>query len=219
MNAWRAALAVLLGLVGVTVGCKLLGPIAYYLQPPQIQKPEYEFPPGTLVALVIEARDPRDENPVFSEALYERLVTMLRDGESEATILPWREVTELRHSNADFAKWSLQKVGRALGADQVWYVRIDRLVIRPSPEHPVLTPEVDLHMKLIGVHESPLHARIWPEAKEGHHVSCKRLIGEAADTNPDAADIEARKLGYDTAYWVTMPFIEVDLEKKPPVER
>ena len=33
------------------------------------------------------------------------------------------------------------------------------------------------------------------------------------------ADIEARKLGYDTAYWVTMPLIEVDLEKKPPVER
>jgi hypothetical protein len=219
MNAWRAASAVLLGLVVLTAGCKLVGPIAYYLQPRQIQKPEYEFPAGTRVALVIEARDPQDENPVFSEALHERVVTMLRDGKSEATILPWRKVTELRYANADFAKWSLQKVGRALGADQVLYLSIDRLVIRPSPEHPVLTPEVDLHMKLIGVHEPPLHARIWPEAKEGHPVSCKRLIGEAADANPDAADIEARKLGYDTAYWVTMPFIKVDLEENPPVER
>ena len=78
MNAWRAVSAVLLGLVGVTAGCKLVGPIAYYLQPPQIQKPEYEFPTGTRVTLVIEARDSQHENPVFSEALYERVVTMLR---------------------------------------------------------------------------------------------------------------------------------------------
>ncbi|MBU0616492.1 MAG: hypothetical protein KKI02_02120 [Planctomycetes bacterium] len=219
MCAWRAAPAVLLALVGMTAGCNIFAPIAYYLRPPQIQKPQYEFPPDSPVAIVIEARDPRYENPVFNEALHERMVTMLRDGKSQATILPLREVTDLRQANADFAKWSLQRIGRTLRADHVLYIKIDRLVIHPSPEYPILAPEVDLHIKLIGVNEPAVHARIWPEAKEGHAVSCRRQVAEAADTNPDAADIEGRKLGYDTAYWVTMPFIKVDLEKRPPVER
>ena len=219
MCAWRAAPAVLLILLGATAGCNIFAPIAYYLRPPQIQKPQYEFPPDARVAVVIEARNPRYENPVFDRALHERGGTMLRDGKSHATILPLQQVAELRHSNPDFAKWSLQRIGRELGADHVLHVKVDRLVIHPSPEYPILTPEVDLHLKLISVHEPAVHARVWPEAKEGHPVSCRRQVAEAADTNPDAADIEARKLGHDTAYWVTMPFIKVDLEKRPPVER
>jgi hypothetical protein len=219
MRTRRAATAMLLALLAATAGCNILGPMAYYLQPRQIQKPQYEFPADSRVAVVIEARNPRYENPVFNEALYERVVTMLRDGKSKATILPLQQVTQLRHANADFAKWSLQRIGRRLGADHVLYVRIDRLVIHPSPDYPILSPEVDLHMKVIGVHEPAVHARIWPETKEGHPLSCRRQVAEVADANPDAADIEARKLGYDTAYWVTMPFIKVDLEKRPPVER
>jgi hypothetical protein len=219
MCARRAAPAVLLSLVGLAAGCNIIGPIAYYLQPPQIQKPQYEFPAGSRVALVIEARNPQYDNPVFNNALHERAVTMLREGKSHAEIVPLQRVTELRQSNADFGKWSLQRIGRELRADHVLYIKVDRLVIRPSPDYPILTPEVELHMKLISVNEPAIHARIWPDAKEGQPVSCKRQVAEAADTNPDAADSEARKLGYDTAYWVTMPFIKVDLEKSPPVER
>jgi hypothetical protein len=219
MAARRAAPAVLLTLVGLVAGCQVLGPIAYYLRPQEIQEPQYEFPLGSRVAMVVEARDPRYENPVFNEALHQRAVTMLREGKSQATILPLRAVTDLRQDNPDFARWSLQRIGRELNADHVLYVRIDRLVIRPAPEYPILTPEVELRLKLISVNEPAVHARIWPEAKEGHPISCRRQVAEAADTNPDAADIEARKLGYDTAYWVTMPFIKVDLEKSPPVER
>jgi hypothetical protein len=213
----RAGFFVLAALLSVTGGCNLLGPAAYYLRPRQIQKPEYEFPAGSRVALVVEAARPGHENPVFKEALHERFVEMLREGKSEATVLPPAELTDLRRAHADFGKWSLQKIGRRLRADHLLYVKLDRLVIRPAPEYPILTPTVDLHMKLIGVNEPPVHARLWPEAKEGHPVTCKRAASEASGA--DAADAEARKLGYDTAYYVAMPFIEVDLEKKPPVER
>ncbi len=219
MCARRAAPLVLLVLVGLTAGCNIVAPIAYYLRPQQIQKPQYEFPRGSRVAVVIEARNSRYENPVFNQALHERVVTMLREGKSKATLLPLREVTELRRANPDFGKWSLQRIGRSLRADHVLYLRIDRLVIRPSEEHPLLMPEVALNLKLIGVQEPAVHARLWPDTKDGHPVNCKRQISEASDTDPDAADIATRKLGYDTAYWVTMPFIKVDLEDSPPVER
>ena len=214
-----AAFFVLLALLAQTTGCGIVSAIAYYLRPPQIQKPEYEFAEGTRVAILIEAGQPREENPVFNEALHGRVVAMLKEGEALASVSPLRDVIELRRANPDFKKWSLQKVGRKLQVDEVLYIKIDRLEIRPTPDYPILAPAVDLHVKLIGVSHPSAHARLWPEAKEGHPVSCSRQSVEAVDTNPDAIDVEARKLGHDTAYWVTMPFVEVDLEEKPPVER
>jgi hypothetical protein len=218
MTLPRAGLAVLLTLLGLAAGCNVISAIAYYFRPRDIQKPQYEFPRGSRVAIVIDAARPSDENPVFDRALYERVVEMLREGKSGATVLPLRAVIDLRRANPDFDQWSLQKIGRDLQADQVLYIRIDRLVIRQTPDYPILTPAVDLRMKVIDVSQPGVHARLWPEAKEGYPVSRARQTTEAADTGPDAADTEAKKLARDTAYYVTMPFIEVDLEQPPPVE-
>lgn len=221
MNTRRLRYGALFLLAGLTLAtaCGQLGAIGYYLRPRQIQKPQYEFPAGTRVAVLIEAASAAQENPVFDQALYERMTEMLREGKCEATLLPLHEVLDLRRQNADYAKWSIQRIGRELDADQVLCIKLDTLIIRPTPDHPLLTPEVTLHMKLIGVSEPSAHARIWPEAKEGYLVQCKRQIEQAADENPEGPDSEARKLGHDTAYWVTMPFLEVDLEVTPPMER
>jgi hypothetical protein len=220
MSYPRAGLAVLLALLGMSAGCKqIIGAVGYYFRPRQIQKPQYEFTAGTRVAMVIDAARPGDENPVFNQALHERVVEMLREGKSHATVLPLSAITDLRRANPDFDNWSVQKIGRALQADEVLYIKIDRLVIRQTPDHPVLTPTVEARMKVISASQPPVHARLWPQAKEGHPVHCARQITEAADANPEAADIEARKLGHDTAYYAAMPFIEVDLEENPPVEQ
>ena len=219
MTILRTAAVLPALLLPLMAGCNFLGPIAYYLSPPQIQEPEFEIPAGGTVALLIEGRSPQDDNPVFNAALYERLELMLREGESQATLMPLHAASDLRREHADFSKWSLQKIGRELNADYLLYLKIERLVIQPSLDHPLLTPEVALRMKLIGVREAAGHARLWPEEKTGRPVNCKRQYSEAGDTNPDAADAETRKLGYDTAYWISMPFIKVDLEEKPPVER
>ena len=216
---WRFGGMFLLAVCAALTACNQLGAIGYYLRPRQIQKPLYEFPANTRVAMLIEAAVPAQENPVFNQALYERSIEMLREGKCEATFVPLREVIELRQRHADFTKWSVQRVGKELGADQVLYVKLDSLTIRPTPDHPLLTPAVSLHLKVIGVAEPSAHARLWPEEREGFPTDCKRQVNQTADENPDGPDIEARKLGHDTAYWVTMPFLEVDLEENPPVER
>lgn len=219
MTRLRAGFAVLLALLSLTTGCKaVIGAIGYYFRPRQIQKPEYEFVDGERVAMVIEAAQPRDENPVFNRALHERVVQMLREGKSKATVLPFRPLADLRRDHPDLDQWSLQRIGRELQADHVLYIKLDRLIIRQTADYPVLTPAVELHMKLIGVSQPGVHARLWPEEKEGRAVSRSRQIREVADDDPDAPDAEAMKLGYDTAYYVTMPFIKVDLEENPPVE-
>lgn len=215
----RASVAVVLALLlAPTCGCQIIGAMGYYLSPAQIQKPEFEFEKGSRVALLIETAQAAQDNPVFSRALHERVVTLLREGDSHAQLLPHQEVVQLRRTSTDFKNWPIQKIGRELGADYVLYIKLDNLVIRSEPDHPMLTPAVDLHMKLIDIHQPAVHARVWPEEREGREASCARLRSEAADANPDAEDLAARKLGYDTAYYVTMPFLTVDLEDKPPVE-
>lgn len=216
----RAAVGCLVALLVLTSGCNIITAIGYFFRPRQIQKPEYEFDVPSRVAVVIDTARSRDENPVFNRALHERVGEMLREGGSRATLLPLRAVADLRQTNPDFESWSLQKIGSTLDADYVLYIRLDQLVIRESLEYPLLTPAVSLRMKLIGVNLPSAHARVWPEEeKQGRLVSCARQSAQAADSDPDAVDLEARKLGYDTAYYVSMPFIEVDLEERPPVER
>ena len=196
-------------------GCNVMGAILYYLSPRHIQKPEFEFPPGASVALLIEPARPEAENPVFIRALHENTERMLRDGGCEAKLAPVEETNRVRKSAA--RDWSLQRIGRDLGADYVIYVRIVRLQIRELSDHPMISPYVELDMKLIGVDRPAAFPRIWPDGREGHAVTCKRQTSEASD--PDAEDAETARLGHDTAYYVSMPFIEVDLEERPPVAR
>ena len=216
----RALLISGLLLLSANAGCRqFLGAMSYYFRPPQIQKPEWEFPEGSRVALVIEAARPELENPVFNAALHERTVEMLRSGKSQARFISHRTAVELRQQSDDYRKWSIQKIGRKLSVDYVLYARVTQLVLQPSPNYPLITPAVALNLKVIDVDAPTLHARIWPDEKSGRAMSCDRQTIQVSETDPDAIDSEARKLGYDMAYWVSMPFIKVDMEDPPPVER
>ncbi len=207
-----------LTLAGFVAGCRAVGAAAYYLGPRRIQKPQFEFEEGSKLAILVEAARPSQENPVFAEALCRRSRVMLREGGSKVQLVPYQRVFDLRRAHGDFKKWSLQRIGRELGADYVLYVRIEDLRIR-EPGSPILTPAVELRMKLIDVHQPAVHARVWPAGDEAWYAaSCRRQTRAAADENPEAPDTAARKLACDTAYYVTMPFVTVDLEENPPVE-
>jgi len=197
------------------VGCNIMAPLTYYLRPRQLQKPEFKFPAKSRVVFFVEAARSEMENPVFTRALYERTVAMLRDGKSHADLLPLRAVDDLRREHGDFSKWSLQKIGRTLDVDYVLYLRMDRLQIREAADHPLISPRLEGRLKVIGVEEPTGKERVWPDSREAREITCKRRSSDADD--PDAADAQAAKLGSDAAYWVTMPFITVDLEESPPV--
>lgn len=199
------------------VGCNPLAPLAYYLRPPQIQKPEFEFPADSRVLLLVETARPEQANPVFEHALQEQCSTLLKEGGCKATLLPRSALAELRMANADFSSWSLQRIGRELGADYVLYFRLEQLQVREAPDHPVLSPVAVGRCRVVGVRQPAADARVWPDSAEGHEVRCTRQTSQADE--PDAVDSESAQLGHDTAYWLTMPFTTVDLERSPPVQR
>lgn len=217
MRALNVIVLALPMLASAAAGCGAATPLAYYFSPRHIQKAEYTFPGDARIAVLIEPARPDAEHPVFNRALYDRVAQTFREKKSTAVLLSPDEVSALRSQHADFATWSIQRIGRTLRASHVLYVRIDELQLRTTPDVPVIEPRVTLHEKVILV-DSPQHdARVWPGDQEGRLVTCSRPSGEVSDSAEE--DDAVRKLGFDTAYFVAMPFFETDLEEKRPVER
>ncbi len=199
-------------------GCNVMGAAAYYLSPPKIQKAEFAFPAGSRVAVLVDAANPEQLNLIFARSLHEKLNEYFRNRKTTATLLPHDTIMRLRVEHADFGRWPVQKVGRECGATHVLYLRIVELQGREAPDHPVVSPAVRLQMRVIGVELPPAKARLWPEDEEdGRELTCRRQSVEA--TTSDVEDRELGKLGIDTAWYVMLPFFDVDLEERRPVER
>lgn len=200
-------------------GCQLVAAIGILTAPRQIQKAEYTLIGGRL-AVLVEAVRPDEDSPVFRHAFQQRLDEIFRDKkEIEVELVPVAEIEYLRQRNIDFSKWSIQKVGREVDAEQVLYVRIEQLRFLETPDSPVLAPRVRLWLKLIGTYKPADAARLWPTAEEpnGRMIERERPITEY--TGPTALDSEMRKLAREAAFLTAMPFYDVDREDKIPWER
>jgi len=216
--AVRVAGVLALGTLLALVGCRAMAGLGILFSPRQIQKAEFELTPGRL-ALVIDHAHAGQADPVFDLNLHNRLVELFRDNNVPARVVPYDEVVRLRQANRDFSSWSIQRAGRRLNAEQVLYVRIEDLRLRPSSDDPVITPEVGLNVKVIGVREPTVHARLWPDKDaetEGRWLTHRRQPKEVE--NRDVIDAEAAKLARETAYYVARHFHKYDLEVKPPRE-
>jgi hypothetical protein len=213
----RAAAVVSAGLLGTAlVGCNLLGPIAYYLGPPRVQKAEFALTDRGRVAVVVDYVRREQENPVFTQALVEKLIEIFREKKSSTRLVPPEELLELRRTHRDFSGWSLQRIGRELNAEQVLWLRVENLTLRLAPDDPVLYPRVVLRVAVIGSDRPPERPRLWPEEPEGREVSCSRPPQEAGDFHTQ--DLAAISLARDTAHLLATLFFDTDLEQPLPRE-
>ena len=211
---WVPALLIPLALTG----CGMMRGFAYLFAPRQIQKPEFVPTEGRL-AIVLDAARPRLANPVFEVNLHKKIVAYFRENGVKCQVVPYEDVMELQQATPNFQTWSIQKIGRRLGAAQVLYVRVEQLQLGDLSDA-VFTPSVELRVKVIGVQDPSVHARLWPRADEdpdGREVTHQRSPVEAESL--EIIDSETAKLARETAYYVARFFHKYDLEDNPPHER
>lgn len=206
----------LLPLTMFLVGCNVFGAMVYYLSPRQMRDAEFELAEGR-VAMVIECARLEEENPVFARALSDKVNDLFTQHKVPTRIIPYRELAALRRANPDYQSWSIQRIGRELGAEQVLYARLDTLRFRETPDHPILSPYAAMRLKVIGTNELKNQARLWPEDRHGREVTCSRPPVEAVDF--EVSDAEAAKLGRDAAQIVARLFFRWDKEEMPQRER
>jgi hypothetical protein len=194
-------------------GCNIVGPLMYLLAPRQWRKPEFILTEGRLAVLIETAR-PEQDNPVFTNALCEKLEEIFAEKkEINAQVIAQKEIFALRQRHPDFRNWHLQRVGRELDADQVLYVRIDRLQAQ-VPDSPLLKPEIDFRLKVVDPDADGDEARLWPppDERRGREVTYERQLKEIGDAT--VVDAEMAKLGRDVAWLIADPFYKVDLEER-----
>jgi hypothetical protein len=208
---------VLAALLIPLTACNIVSLISYYFSPPQIQPAEFKLTDGRL-AVLIEVAHAEQDNPIFAQALCERLAEVFRDHGVRSQLVPQEEIYRLRQQNRDFLKWSVQKVGRCLNAKQVLYARVEELRLRESPDVPVLQPLVQMRLRVVDPAAPADKAQLWPGPQERQGRAVSRARPERLAEDAIAIDEEAAKLGKDAAYLVAGPFYDVDLEKKTPWE-
>lgn len=216
MNRPLLTAALTLPAVLLLTGCNIIKAAAYYLHPPRIAKAEYKITSGKL-AVVVDPSRPDEAQPVFEQALQEKLQELFLEKKSSVEFIPYVEVITLRQKQADFAKWPIQRIGHELGANYVLYLRQDSLTARSSRSEPIVQASVAFRAKLIDVSKPAEQARVWPPEKDGRVISTSRQPQDASQ--PDIVDLELTKLGKDVAYFVMAPFFDTDEEEKPPVEK
>ncbi len=198
-------------------GCNWISAGAIILSPPRIEKAQYKLTTERL-AVFIDYAKPDEENPVFDRALQSRLMQIASEQPKhfKCVIVPYDEILAQRRDNPGFARWSVQRVGQSVDAEEVLYLRVESLQLRPTPDYPLIEPKVKATLKVIGVSDPPDNARRWPPEERGRALAEQRMAEEAAGS--DALDDAAAKLARQLAEQIAYPFYDVNLEERPPKE-
>jgi hypothetical protein len=204
MVARRRVLLIAIASLAVSAcGCNLIGAAAYYFGPHRTQKPEFEFPKNSTVAVVFDAARSQYFDPVFIHGFHGRLNDIFRQKKSTSRLVPVEDVMALR-TQTGYRDWSVQRIGRELQADYVLFIVIDEMRVKISPDAPVIEPLARLRFKVIKVGEPPDKARVWPPERDGRPVLVTRPPEDAFHS--EVADNAMAKLGRQSAWLVSTPF-------------
>ena len=209
----------LLVAVGLTAcaGCGPFRALAYYFSPERQQDAQFELTRNAL-AIVIDGAPGSDDHPLFRQALHDQVADLLREQKVNDEVVPYVRQLELQQRHrGEYHRWTIQRIGRELGAEQVIYIRVESFSLRDTPDYPVLTPRVTVRVKVIDANSPVGDARLWPEDGAGHPSECSRQASEATDAAH--TDLVATKLGKDTAQFVGRLFFKHVVDEPIPREK
>lgn len=210
-----AVLLLLLTLLSGALGCRQLGQLGYFFSPRQWQEARFELTQNRL-AILIDGVAGREDHPLFRRGLHDKTAELLAEHEINDAVAPYSEQLELAARHPDYADWSIQKIGRELGAEQAIHIQLVEFELRETPTHPLLNPSASVRVKVIDVNAQPRLARLWPDDVGGHAIEVERRPREARSIR--VIDAEAEKLGKDLAQHVARLFFKYDTEERIPTE-
>lgn len=181
--------------VGFTAGCQPLGFAAYVLGADGKVKAAYKLEARKTVVLVDDPSDPAklpspQLNNLIAGRVGDRLV---EEGVLQREdLVPADRVSHLAAEEADFGAWPIDRVGHAVGAEQVVYVLITGFSVSESGA--IYEPVAEARVKVI---EAKTGDRLFPppEVGAGAPVRTERSIAAMENATSTTHLIVARRLG------------------------
>jgi len=166
-RAVRSPLVLLLVLVSLA-GCNAIGAIAYKVSPLPKTPAKYKPYPEMGVVVVENSR-----NPGASEIDAQQIAALVSDELRKNKVMPLVEdnvVNDLRDKDPKvFKTMALAAVGRAVGARQMVYVDIGRIVIETSVADQMVKGTIEATVRVIDTKTGVVR---WPsESVQGYPVS------------------------------------------------
>lgn len=221
MSKARMARCVIWAAIAVTpLGCQPgLGWLATVMSPAEKVKPLYTLPPGkTVLVFADDLLNPVPYQPVKLE-LTERLNALLAQKKLVADTVPYEEIVMWASRTEDLEQLSVAEVGRALGADVVLYVHIDRLRLKEDASSSLWRGEMATTVRVVDVRAG----RLWPLDRPEGYVVPAVDTGAVDDPSPVYGAEVARQLAEAMAENIIKLFckhtIPATTPPPPPRER
>ncbi len=199
----RSASSLLCAIVGVVAlglmsSCNILLPTSYILQGGPKAPAAYELP-AKRTAMIVDDRSNRMSRVALRVEIGETVATELLENDVIPEAISTRDsVAYARRSDSAKQPVSIQRIGEALGADQVVFIEVDQFVLSGGSEQG--GPEA---MALIKVIDITSGTRLWPHAgSEAVQSFIRDIDPSLLTTSAGRREIEdklAQQLGSDIA--------------------
>ncbi|HYO11451.1 MAG TPA: hypothetical protein VER17_20980 [Tepidisphaeraceae bacterium] len=162
-------------------GCAAAGVLAYKVAgPPPV---EAKFTPRQAAMLVLVENF---RNASSAQAHSELLAAYLAEeltANKVAPLVPPEKLRELQDARpGDYSRMSITAVGRAVGAEQILYVQLQRSDVIPLQGGDALQGQAHAVVKLI---DAATGDTLWPtDVSDGHAVSAGTSLGTQGGTDP-----------------------------------
>jgi len=164
MNARNAFCGVLLMLAAAVGGC---GPVISWVVG-QFQRPKkvaalYRLEPKQHLLVFVES--PGVEGEMLCRDLTDLLNRQLRAKGLVRRTIPYAELMAMRLSRRDFGSLGIVAVGRALRADQVLYVHVDRFSLKDNPADVLWRGRLEVTVRVVRTagEGQAGGVRLWPK--------------------------------------------------------
>lgn len=183
---------------GALAGCNILLPTSYILQGGPKAPAAYALP-SKRTAVIVDDRSNRMSRVALRVEIGETIATQLLENDVIPEAISTRDsVAYARRSDSAKQPISIQRIGEALGAEQVIFIEVDQFVLAGGSEQG--GPEA---MALIKVFDITSGTRLWPSAgSEAVQSFIRDIDPSLLTTSAGRREIEdklAQQLGSDIA--------------------
>jgi hypothetical protein len=198
---WAAWVAVAM----IPLGCQPgAGWLAWVTALPETVKPVYKLPAGKKVLVFTDdVLNPVAYQPIKAE-LAQGVNERLTQKKLAASVVPYDAFLTWASKTENLERLSVAEVGRALGADLVLYVHVDRLQLKEDERSTLWRGELATTVRVVDVREG----RLWPQDRpEGYPVP-QVETPTVDDPSPQYGEEVARRLADEMSEAVVNLFCE-----------